>query len=154
MGGSYSTRYIVDIIALTKYLKTAYEKVVVIGLSQGGSAALFVALQAEPDVAVVASGFSILNNGPAYVAGVNQIIIPGFLAIYTPEYIAEIIKSQSTRYLFTYGKSETGVYRYETEARVTEEFFGDLEQLEFSYHPGGHVFPVDVIKEFLSKQGL
>lgn len=154
MGGSYSTRYLVDAIALTKHLKTIYEKVVVVGLSQGGNAALLVALQAEPDAAVVASGFSVMNNGPVYVAGSNQIIIPGFLSVYTPEYIAETIKNQSTRYLFTYGKSESGVYRYETVAKVTEEFFSNTEQMEFSYHPDGHVFPVDVIKTFLSKQGL
>jgi predicted esterase len=154
MGGSYSTRYLVDAIALTKYLNSAYQKVVILGLSQGGSAALFVALQTQPDAAVVSSGYSVLNSGPVYIANIKQIVIPGFLSFYTPEYIRKVIQQQSTLYLFTYGQNEIGMYGYETVEKITENFLKNIDNIHFYYHPNGHVFPVKGIMNFLNNQGL
>lgn len=154
MGGSYSTRYLVDTIALAKHLKSEYKKVVIIGLSQGGNAALFVALQVQPDAAIVSSGYSVMNAGSVYIANIKQIVIPGFLSRYTPEYIRKVIQQQSTQYLFTYGQAESGLYKHETVKRVSEEFFIGLDNVHFYYHPKGHVFPVRRTIEFLNNIGL
>ncbi len=154
MGGSYSTRYLVDTIALAKHLKSMYKKVVIMGLSQGGSAALFVSLQVQPDAAIVSSGFSVLNAGPVYVANIKQIVIPGFLARYAPEYIREIIQQQSTQYLFTYGQAESGMYRRETIEKITEDFLKGLDNVRFYYHSKGHVFPAKEAVDFLQNAGL
>lgn len=154
MGGSYSTRYLVDAIALVKYLKSVYRKVVIIGLSQGGAAALLVALQAEPDVAIVSSGYSILNAGPVYIANIEQIVIPGFLSRYTPEYIRKTIQQQSTQYLFSYGQAENGIYGYEAAEKVTENFMKNVENASFYYHSKGHVYPEKGITDYLQSKGL
>ena len=154
MGYSYSTRYLVDAIALTKQLKSQYEKVVVFGLSQGGSAALIISLQAQPNAAIVASGFSILNSGPVYVAGINQIVVPGLLNYYTPLKIAQVMDHQTTQYLFTYGKKENPIYAYEAIGKSTEKMFSNSKNLKFHYHNGGHVFPSQAITDFLSDLGL
>lgn len=154
MGGSYSTRYLVDAIALAKHLKGKYRKLVIAGLSQGGNAALMIALQVEPDVAIIASGYSVLNSGPVYVAGINQIVIPGFLDVYTPEYIANVMGQQSTQYMFTFGEAEAGIYGYESVEKVTEKSFNKIKNIQFYYHPDAHVFPVEAIISFLKKQGL
>lgn len=154
MGGSYSTRYLVDAIALAKHLKGKYKKLVIAGLSQGGNAALMISLQVEPDVAIVASGYSVLNSGPVYVAGINQIVIPGFLEVYTTEYIANVMGQQTTQYMFTFGELEAGIYGYESVEKVTEKAFDKIKNIQFHYHPDAHVFPVDAIISFLKKQGL
>jgi predicted esterase len=154
MGGSYSTRYLVDTIALAKHLKQVYKKVVIMGLSQGGSAALFTALQVQPDAAIISSGFSILNAGPVYIANIKQIVIPGLLARYTPEYIKEIIHQQSTQYLFTYGQAERGIYGHETVEKTTENFLKELDNAHFHYHSGGHDFPARKVVSFLQNAGL
>lgn len=154
MGGSYSTRYLVDAIALAKHLKGKYKKLVIAGLSQGGNAALIISLQVEPDVAIVASGYSVLNSGPVYVAGINQIVIPGFLDVYTPEYIANVMGQQITQYMFTFGEAEAGIYGYESVEKATEKAFEKIKNIQFYYHPDAHVFPVEAIISFLKKQGL
>jgi esterase/lipase len=153
-GGNYSTRYLVGAIALAKHLKGKYKKLVIAGLSQGGNAALMISLQVEPDVAIIASGFSVLNSGPVYIAGINQIVIPGFLDVYTPEYIANVIGKQSTQYLFSFGEAEAGIYGYESIEKMTEKSFDKIKNIQFVYHPDAHVFPTEAIVSFLKKQGL
>lgn len=53
LGGSYSVRYLVDTMAIVKQLQTSYDTVAVIVLSQGGKAALYNALQSQPDGAII-----------------------------------------------------------------------------------------------------
>jgi hypothetical protein len=107
-GGSYSTLYLNHTLAIVKYLKDSYDKVIVLGLSQGGKAALLNALQSSPDGAVVSSGFSILEEH-IFGAGLGQIIVPGLNAHYSVARTYDLIRDSSTRYLFTFGKKERGV---------------------------------------------
>ena len=76
-GGSYSAHYVANSIALEKYLQSKYARTVVLGLSQGGDAALLNALQTRPTAAVVASGFSVLDEVLSW-ANSEQIIVPGY----------------------------------------------------------------------------
>ena len=75
-GYSYSVTYLVEALAWAKHLDSQYSQFGVAGLSQGGEAALLVSLQAEPDFAVVASGFSVLQWQVTY-SEFDQIFIPG-----------------------------------------------------------------------------
>ncbi|NKB23684.1 MAG: hypothetical protein GKR87_04775 [Kiritimatiellae bacterium] len=61
-GASYSAHYIVSSLAITKHMQNKYDHVVVARLSRGGSATLLNALQSQPDAAIIASGFSMLNE--------------------------------------------------------------------------------------------
>jgi len=100
-GGSYSARYLVDALAWVKKLKTQYVRTVVIGLSQGGAAALLTALKSEPDGAFVASGWSVLRNG---CSGLDQIIMPAMGGLLQPSTVYESIQGQDTRYTFSWGR--------------------------------------------------
>ncbi|HPI54336.1 MAG TPA: hypothetical protein PLU10_06550, partial [Chitinophagaceae bacterium] len=58
-GHNYGTNYLIENIALVKYLKTKYQRVVLLGISEGGYAVLLNSLYSEPDAAVISGGYSI-----------------------------------------------------------------------------------------------
>lgn len=148
-GKSYSAKYLCDALAVVKYLQSLYCKVYVVGLSQGGTAALYTALQAKPTGAIVASGFS-MTREIVDPAGFNQIILPGMADIYSPHNIRELIRNSPTRFLFTYGKTEQGSYRVEAEEGTTQKYLAGLANVKFTVHEGGHAFPRAAVLEFLS----
>lgn len=147
-GGSYSCRYIADTMAMVKYLRAAYSKVVVIGLSQGGLAALYNALQSEPDGAIIASGFSILNE-TLQGASLAQIIIPGMREYLSNDRIRDKLRESHTDYLFTWGLDERGVYGVEAWYGCTRSFLAGISNVTSYSHGGGHEFPPEAVSFFL-----
>lgn len=146
-GSSYSAAYITQSIAFSKFLKVHYSEVVVAGLSQGGGAALLNALQSEPDYAIVASGFSIINKYVEW-SGFNQIVIPNVGSMF--DFIEEPISKLKTRFLFTYGRREYGTYRMEAMERLAAKKLGVLKNVTTLIHDGGHIFPEKEIVAFLN----
>jgi hypothetical protein len=128
-----------------------YDKVVVAGLSQGGAATLLNALQSHPQVAIIASGFSVVN---AWVkgAGYNQILIPGLQQRWTNEAMRARMQEIPTRFLFTYGQEETSTYKMEAYERLTCRYFAALPNVECGIHANGHIFPVEIMRQFLSRE--
>ncbi len=149
-GGSYSASYIIASLAMTKYLQANYARVVVAGLSQGGGAALLNALQSKPDAAVIASGFSVLGDDVEWSSH-QQIIIPGIADMLRPDALCCTMMAMDTQFLFSWGLSETGIYRMEAEERFTQRRFQHLPNVECIVFDGGHVFPVSAIREFVNK---
>jgi hypothetical protein len=149
-GGSYSAKYLVDTLSFSKFLKSAYSKLIVVGLSQGGEAALLNALQSTPDLTVVASGFSVLNNELDW-ADCQQIIIPGLRQYYSNEKIRDMIGSSRTQYLFTYGQQELGAYKVEAEEQATCKYLAGLANVSCAVHGKGHVYDLGSVKDFLSR---
>lgn len=148
-GGSYSVSYLVEALAITKYLQKCFSEVAVVGLSQGGAAALLTSLQAEPDFAVVASGFSVLNEHFEW-SGHNQLIgVPGYADLFVPDNIRFALSRSGTKFLFTWGRAERGTYKFEASDFVTGEIISDLQNVTAVVHQGGHVFPVEEMRDFL-----
>lgn len=148
-GASYSAHYIVNSLAITRYLKSQYVRVVVAGLSQGGNAALLNSLQSQPDVAIVSSGFSVLTErikGSSH----DKIIIPGLFGRYSPDQIRTRMQAMPTRFLFTYGKAENATYKIEAYESLTCEYLAELKNVDCRTHEYGHIFPVEIIRQFLS----
>lgn len=146
-GGSYSAYYLASLMATAKYLRTRYDRLAVLGLSQGGEAALIVSLQASPDLAVIASGYTVL---PVRRAHFNQILVPGIAPVsLDPDVVRSTIGQQQTRYLFTYGSQEDGTYGLEAAGGHACEWFGSLKNVECLTHEGDHEFPENEVRRFL-----
>jgi len=145
-GSSYSALYIIQSIALSKYLKNKYKKLYICGLSQGG-AALLISLQSKPDRALIASGFSVLFDYP-YRSNHGQIIIPGYRKYYTSIKIKQIIKNTKTNFLFTYGIMEKGVYGLDAKEKLTLRFFDDMNNVKVLIHQEGHVYNESIVHKF------
>lgn len=147
-GGSYSVSYLVESLAMTKYLQDCFDEVILVGLSQGGAAVMLNALQSKPKAAIVASGHH-LDNGTEW-SGPNQLVgVPGYSALFGPLHLVDSLRSSPTEWLFTWGRNETGTYRIEAEERLMAGALEGLSNVSHAIHDGGHVFPVERIREWL-----
>lgn len=147
-GSSYAGHYIVNTLAITKYLKQHYERVFVIGLSQGAQATLWNTLQSEPTGAVVSSGFSVLRRKLNWGTLVG-IMVPGLYEVYPLERVRGIMARSRTQFLFTYGRGEFGVNKIEAEENYSCQFLNGLDNVHCQIHDGGHVFPEATIRGFM-----
>lgn len=148
IGGSYSAYYMIQGLALSKYLDDKYGSFAVCGLSQGGMAALINSLQCEPDIAIIASGYSILQDFPTASAH-DQIIIPGLKKYFYSESIKPIIGHSKTNFLFTWGELETGIYGKEAQHKWASTYFEDQNNIKTVVHPEGHIYHEKTIINFL-----
>lgn len=149
-GGSYSASYIVQALAVQKVLKRSYEETILAGLSQGGLASLLILLQAEPDIAIISSGYSILNNVIEW-SNADQILIPGydFSALYNGSKLVARLRDRRTDLLFTWGKNEAGIYRIEARNAISCSLLKRAPNVSCAMHEKGHSFPVREIRDFL-----
>lgn len=111
--------------------------------------ALVNSLLSEPNKTLVASGYSILMDD-AYLSGHNQLIIPGINKFLESEILRMRIQSIKTKFMFTWGEDERGLYSREFKLRSTKEYFGEMSNVEFIYHSRGHVYDVKSTIEFCS----
>jgi hypothetical protein len=145
-GSSYSAAYIVEAVALTLFLGERATHLSLVGLSQGGGAALISALLYAPDSLVVASGYSAVSAERASWSAHNQLIIPDLLRLTAPESVAEHVDFPA---LFTFGTEEVGTYRIDAQPGHTCTTFALNANIKCDTHQGGHEFPERQVLKFL-----
>lgn len=150
-GGSYAASYIVQSLAMTKYLRSLYPNIVVGGVSQGGAATLLNAIQSKPDLAVIASGYSALLDG-VEVSDLTQIAVPGVWRDNAPAALSAKLRKLPTRFLFTWGEEDTPLYRLDVAHGYTCRALSTVSNVTCTSHAGGHHFPVDQVQGFLDAQ--
>lgn len=140
-GSCYSTSYLIEALALAKYIQKNYDHSAILGLSQGGEAALFTALQAEPSFALIASGFSVYSWQMAS-ANSEQIHTPDLYQHFSLSEIKRRINEQKTTYYFSFGEQEKGIYGIDATKESTKKFLenNSLHPIFYSLHPAGHTF--------------
>lgn len=151
-GYSYSYYYLTQIIAWAENLNKSYDFFGIFGLSQGGLAALICGIQSNPDLLFCASGFSILNKYLEY-ANHRQIILPNkyFNKLTNDKYLINKLKSLESKTFFSYGKYDEHSYAYEYINKNTQNFSINNDiKLQFIYHQGGHIYPLDQIDSLVS----
>ena len=149
--GSYSVSYLVQSLAIVRWMEQCYEKRALLGLSQGGSATLLNAVQSHPDIAVVASGHSLLNKHAQW-SGPGQLIgVPGYSNLFEATVLKEKLRLTPTQWLFSWGLSEVGTYRIEAEERYTAQVIEVLPNVKTVIFEGGHVFPLEAMKDFFEE---
>lgn len=146
-GGSYSASYIAEAAAMVAFLKSYYGSISLLGLSQGGEAAVVTSLLVEPDALVVASGYSVVNQEQVQWAGANsQIIIPGMAHKLEFESLSRELRTPT---LFTWGKEEPGTYGIDARDGITCGRIQDVGHFHCLVHENGHVYPESQVIEFL-----
>ncbi|MGD0887272.1 MAG: hypothetical protein ABSA46_20710 [Thermodesulfovibrionales bacterium] len=150
-GGSYSAYYVVETMAITKFLEKKYERVIVAGVSQGASAALLNGIQSWPDSVIsIAAGYYPSDNY-AYHSSPFNIMIPGLSITVKPATILNSIRIHSTRWLFTLGKLDVGGARVAYEEDQLSRYFNKVEQVTIEKHSNSHDVPGPLIDDYLSK---
>ncbi|MFM2385854.1 MAG: hypothetical protein RL660_611 [Bacteroidota bacterium] len=153
-GRPYAANYMIEALATIKYLQSKYDKVIVIGLSQGGTAALLSGLQCEPAGVYCASGYSTLFDNAFPASNSNQLYFDSLYAKYTASNIYANIDSLSTNFLFTWNTNE-GVYfsDYEAQTSTTKNFLLPLNNVQSSnsfFANGSHTFNCGALASFIS----
>jgi predicted esterase len=148
---SYSASYLLKAMAFMKWAKTVYTKTAIAGLSQGGAATLYMTVISQPDIALIASGHSVLFND-VNIGGANQLLaVPGYVDLFQAENLRSELQNSKTNYFFSWGKMEGDYYGIESSDKLTASWIEDLKNVDIAIHNGGHEFPVKEIQEFLIK---
>jgi hypothetical protein len=142
-GSSYSVAYLVEALAVAKRLRQRYPTLGIVGLSQGGEAALLVSLQTEPEFAVVAAGITLVQRRVSW-SNPDQIIFSGYYRDYTAAVMGRIMGRQKTSYLFSYGRGDIGDFKVETMTGETCDWVNGIApgRTRCLFHDGGHEFMI------------
>ncbi|MCC7029480.1 MAG: hypothetical protein IT257_04175, partial [Chitinophagaceae bacterium] len=142
IGHNYGTNYLIETIALVKALKSKYERVIVMGLSEGGYTTLLNLLNTEPDGAVVAAGYSI--NFDIYLP--SQFLLSNRFGNIPQNYTRDSVKARiatlQTNTLFTYGEGDNvELMDPEHDFHYTQNFLNNNSKCSFYYNFNTHTFP-------------
>jgi hypothetical protein len=147
--GSYSVSYIVQSLAITKWLKQCAGAVILAGLSQGGAAVMLNAFQSHPHAAIVASGASLITSDAEWSGDSQIIAVPGYAELYEEDNLFLALERTPTQWFFSWGLRERGTYKIEAVEGKTAQAIDGLTNVEVVTHEEGHVFPVEDIKDWL-----
>jgi hypothetical protein len=154
-GGSFSSSYIIQSLAVMRWLNSCYShRTAIVGLSQGGAAALFNAFQSKPKVAIIAAGASVIFDD-LELSGHNQLIgVPGYAEqLQRIDGLKRNIQSSaSTNFLFTYGLSDTDYYKIEAVNGTTAAALYGVANFQTAIHPFGHSFPSSEVQRFIRER--
>ena len=117
-GGSYSAYYIVETMAITKWLQQKYERVVLAGVSQGATAVFLNGIQSWPNIVICISGGYFPSDSYVFHASPFNIMIPGLSNLVKPDSTPGLIRNHQTSSLFTLGKFDIGKFRVLAEENI------------------------------------
>jgi hypothetical protein len=151
---SYSAAYIVQAMAVMKWMKNCFGHTILAGVSQGGAAALLAGLQAEPDIAIVSSGFSLLTDS-LELSGQNQISgVALYGDLHNPEKLSSSLGASRTEWVFTWGMREQDIYGVEALTSNTARVIGYIKNVHWRSIKQGHSAPADLIDSLLKAKSL
>lgn len=138
----YGINYLIEGFAVLKYLQANYDKVVVLGCSQGGYATLITTLFGKADASVMSSGYSIAFDNSASDIYALQQNFGTLIQEMKDTFVRDQLAQKSSDYLFTYGNNDSYYYQMEHDSHPTQNFFsGIVTNASFFYNYNGHSFP-------------
>lgn len=138
----FGLNYLVEMIATIKYLKTKYCKVVVLGLSEGGYAALLASMITPADGVVVSGGYSTGFDTAWASYSILQQRFDSLVFRYNRDTIKSKIAANNTKYLFTWGDGDgVNLMQGEHDSSYTQIFLNDTIHCSYYYNFSNHTFP-------------
>ncbi len=137
-GTPYGVNCLIESIALVKYLKSKYQKVIIAGLSYGGIYTTLNAFESSPEGALISGGYTIAIDE----IGDNNYQVPSFGDLFfslTRDSVKANIEKSTTQFLFSWGRIEDTYL--ETVLRYTESYFTGLKNTQYFYDYDYHTFP-------------
>jgi len=136
----YGINVLIESIALTKYLKKKYDKVVILGLSYGGEYCLMNSFESQPDGVLVSGGYTVEIDA-LYETNAYQLPHFGslFYSLFQRDTILAKVQASNSEFLFSWGTG--GDIEEETVNHATENYFAGLTNTQYYYNYTGHTFP-------------
>jgi hypothetical protein len=152
IGSSYSSRYVTDAIAFTMELKRRYRKTIVTGLSQGGAAAVLVGIEARPNITVAASGLMEITRDLGYGGYNSALLFPGLQRAIFRDWLPERLRVTDVDFLILGGVHDGGLAGQDAREGWTCNMLADMPNVKCLSHSGGHIYPSEVVKNYLTSR--
>ncbi|MBL7755517.1 MAG: T9SS type A sorting domain-containing protein [Chitinophagaceae bacterium] len=138
----YGINYLIELIAWVRYMKKKYDKVFILGLSEGGYASLLCTMFEEPTAAVISGGYSIgfdtCISGKAILSTRFDALVDSFNRVK----VKDKVQSNKTQYLFTWGENDPVITMDpEHDFHHTQNYFNGLSNCSYFYDFNDHTFP-------------
>lgn len=153
-GKPWGANMTIECIALVKYLKLKYQKVIVLGLSNAGFPALIAALEGGADGVNCASGLSVASYSGFPLNNFENPYYTNQFTKYALDSLAYKWMNSLTYALFSYGDNDGGTVAYEYQTHSLEDSLASLHkncQIDFTYNFSGHHYPVAYLDTFIQR---
>lgn len=137
----YGVNYLIEMIALIKYMKTKYDKVFLLGLSEGGYAAALCLMYEEPHAAMISGGYTIQWDTLLLVKDILRTRFDALVDSFDKVKVKNRFANINTQILFTYGVGDPipGLTD-ENLYQITENYL-NLPNCSYFYNFFNHSFP-------------
>ncbi len=122
-GTPYGVNCLIESIALVKYLKSRYQRVIIAGLSYGGIYTTLNALESAPEGALISGGYSVLVDQIQESDYQVSSFGPLFYSL-TRDSVKQNISKSTSEFLFSWGHG--GDITEETDLHSTQNYFSGL----------------------------
>jgi len=138
-GTPYGVNCLIESIALVKYLKSKYQRVIIAGLSYGGQYTTLNTLESAPEGALVSGGYTILVDETSQTNNYQMASFGSLFYSLNRDSVKNNIGKSTTEFLFSWGK-DGDVYE-ESHLHATQNYFAALNNTQYYYDYGPHTFP-------------
>jgi hypothetical protein len=137
----YGINYLIECIALIKYLNTKYKKVILLGCSQGGYATLLTSMNSTIDASIISSGYSInFDNSPDDIYSLQQ-IFGNLTTNFSDTNVKNGLKKNNAEFLFSWPDLDSYWYQLEHDSQPTQIYLTGLTNCNYYYNYSYHSFP-------------
>ncbi|MEN9339195.1 MAG: hypothetical protein RIQ62_507 [Bacteroidota bacterium] len=150
-GNHWAANMYIDLVAAVKYLKSRYQKVIIMGLSNAGFPALVCGLTAEADGINCASGISSWSYNGFLLPNNENPYFANLFNVYTFDSLKGLMQKHQSEVLFSYGSGDGGGNAFEYSTHALEDTFANQCNAKFFYGFAGHTFPTNYYDTFFTK---
>lgn len=150
-GTSYTSNLFIECFAIVKYLKTKYRKVIIYGLSQGGTTSMITAVETDPDASLVCSGYSTTWDTAFYASGPSGLIQDSIFNVYSSKNIKDSMTQNMGYYFYSWGSADVISLAQEYPFHRSQNKWGNHCNIQYHYGLYNHAIPFVAADTFLSR---
>ena len=150
-GTSYTSNLFIECFAIVKYLKTKYRKVIIYGLSQGGTTSMITAVETDPDASLVCSGYSTTWDTAFYASGPSGLIQDSIFNVYSSDNIKDSMTQNMGYYFYSWGSADVLSLLQEYPFHRSQNKWGNHCNIQYHYGIYNHAIPFVAADTFLSR---
>lgn len=132
---------VIEIVAWIKYLKTKYNRVYVLGLSSGGTEALWASMLAQPKATMVSSGYSVLFDTDSTFQAINGYFYGNYMNYFVKDSVKKYISEGNTHYFFTHALGDLAIFQQDSSGNFTKSYYNGTTKVNFVSNYHHHAFP-------------
>ncbi|MBL7752986.1 MAG: T9SS type A sorting domain-containing protein [Chitinophagaceae bacterium] len=150
-GTSYTSNLFIECFAMIKYLKSKYDRVIVLGLSQGGTCSMITGIETEPAAVLSCSGYSTIWDTAFYASGTAGLIQDSLFQVYSSQNILDSMKANSSYYFYSWAQFDVNSLKHEFTQHTSQMKWGNPCNVQYHYGSYDHSIPHVMADSFMSR---